>query len=100
MQRRRGAWGIDRCPPLSGFCVEPGMEAIVVSRVESRAAEPAGSARGAPDSPRLRLHLLGPMVITRGGAALALPPSRKVRALIAYLALAPRAIARGALTEL
>jgi len=74
------------------------MEAIVVSRVESLAAAPARSVRRAPDP--LRLRLLGPMAITRGDAALALPPSRKVRALVAYLALAPRAIARGPLTEL
>ncbi len=48
----------------------------------------------------LRLQLLGPMAIHRGTAVLALPPSRKVRGLIAYLALAPHAVARSHLCEL
>ncbi|HSB22860.1 MAG TPA: transcriptional regulator [Burkholderiaceae bacterium] len=40
------------------------------------------------------------MAIRRGGDALALPPSRKVRGLIAYLAMAPHAVARSQLCEL
>ena len=44
--------------------------------------------------------MLGPMTISRQGAALALPASRKLRALIAYLALAPHAPTRGRLCEL
>ena len=48
----------------------------------------------------LRLRLLGPMTVTRGAAELALPQSRKVRALIAYLALAPGAVPRDRLCEL
>ena len=35
------------------------------------------------------LRLLGPLALSRDGVPLALPQSRKVRALIAYLALAP-----------
>jgi DNA-binding SARP family transcriptional activator len=48
----------------------------------------------------LQLRLLGPLTLVRAGAPLALPPSRKVRALIAYLALAPHAVARSHLCEL
>jgi DNA-binding SARP family transcriptional activator len=44
--------------------------------------------------------MLGPLAICRHGVALALPTSRKVRALFAYLALAPRAVARSQLCEL
>src|SRR5436190_6510567 len=48
----------------------------------------------------IRVRLLGPLKVERDGAALKLPASRKVRALLAYLALAPRAVARGHLCEL
>ncbi len=48
----------------------------------------------------LEVRLLGPLAIRRQGALLALPASRKVRALLAYLALAPHAVARGHLCEL
>lgn len=50
--------------------------------------------------PALRVRLLGALSVERSGAALPLPASRKVRALIAYLALAPRPVARGHLCEL
>jgi DNA-binding SARP family transcriptional activator len=50
--------------------------------------------------PSLEVRLLGPLTVRRDGAALALPASRKVRALLAYLALAPHAVARGQLCEL
>jgi DNA-binding SARP family transcriptional activator/TolB-like protein len=48
----------------------------------------------------LALRLLGPLSVTRDGAVADLPPSRKVRALLAYLALATRPIARASLCEL
>lgn len=48
----------------------------------------------------VHVRMLGPMVISRMGAALALPASRKLRALIAYLALAPQAPTREHLCEL
>ena len=48
----------------------------------------------------LELRLLGPLELRRGDTALALPASRKVRALLAYLALAPRPSARSQLCEL
>jgi len=51
------------------------------------------------DAP-LQLCLLGPMAIRRDGVAPELPASRKVRALLAYLALAPRPVTRGHLCEL
>jgi hypothetical protein len=51
-------------------------------------------------SPSTAIDLLGPLRIRRGAAVVALPASRKVRALIAYLALAPRALARSHLCEL
>ena len=51
-------------------------------------------------TPALALRLLGPLTIVRDGRALALPASRKARALIAYLALGPRPLARTQLCEL
>ena len=44
--------------------------------------------------------MLGPMAISRAGRPLTLPASRKVRALLAYLALAPGAVPRSQLCEL
>lgn len=48
----------------------------------------------------LHVQMLGPLLVSRGGAPLRLPASRKVRALLAYLALAPQALGRGHLCEL
>lgn len=47
-----------------------------------------------------RLRLLGPLAATRQGREIAMPPSRKVRALLGYLALAPRPVLRAHLCEL
>jgi len=47
-----------------------------------------------------RLRLLGPIAFTRDESEVALPKSRKVRALLAYLALAPREVTRSHLCEL
>ena len=44
--------------------------------------------------------MLGPLTICRHGVPMALPASRKVRGLLAYLALAPHAVARSQLCEL
>ena len=49
---------------------------------------------------RLRLQLLGPLAVWRDGMPVALPASRKVRALLAYLAVAPRALSRSHLCAL
>jgi DNA-binding SARP family transcriptional activator/tetratricopeptide (TPR) repeat protein len=48
----------------------------------------------------LQIRLLGPLTVARSGAPTALPRSRKLRALLAYLALAPRPCSRSALCEL
>ncbi|MEZ5891036.1 MAG: BTAD domain-containing putative transcriptional regulator [Xanthobacteraceae bacterium] len=48
----------------------------------------------------LRLRLLGPPAVSAGGELRPLPPSRKVRALLAYLAVAPRPASRSQLCEL
>jgi TolB-like protein/DNA-binding SARP family transcriptional activator/Tfp pilus assembly protein PilF len=48
----------------------------------------------------MHVQMLGPLTISRGGVVRTLPPSRKVRALLAYLALAPRPVPRPHLCEL
>jgi len=48
----------------------------------------------------LELRLLGPMKLMRGGVPVLLPPSRKVRALLAYLAVAPGSVPRERLCDL
>lgn len=48
----------------------------------------------------VHVRMLGHMMVSRDGLPLALPSSRKVRALLAYLALAPRAVSRSQLCEL
>jgi TolB-like protein len=55
-----------------------------------RVAAPAG----------LALRLFGPLQVQLAGVAAALPPSRKVRALLAYLALVGRPVTRSHLCEL
>src|SRR5688572_19938660 len=55
---------------------------------------------GSGGEPAIRVRMLGPLEIHRGGRALKLPASRKVRALFAYLALAPVAVSRSQLCEL
>jgi TolB-like protein/DNA-binding SARP family transcriptional activator len=74
---------------LSGAGVDVGVVAGVESRVESGASAPG-----------LRLQLLGPFGLSRAGELLELPPSRKVRGLLAYLALASHDLARSTLSEL
>ena len=53
-----------------------------------------------PQIGSLSITLLGPPAIARNGAAVALPASRKVRALLGYLALAPQPVGRGKLCDL
>ncbi len=53
-----------------------------------------------PDARSLRLRLLGRMSLECNGAAVPLPASRKARALLAWLALAPRAVGRETLCDL
>lgn len=49
---------------------------------------------------RLELRLLGPLAVWRDGQAIELPRSRKARAMLAVLALAPRALSREQLCEM
>jgi DNA-binding SARP family transcriptional activator/TolB-like protein/Flp pilus assembly protein TadD len=74
------------------------MGTSVVAGVET----PVESDRSQPMAGVSAIHvrMLGPMSISRAGAALKLPASRKVRAVIAYLTLAPQAVARSHLCEL
>lgn len=60
------------------------------------------TARAVPalDGGPLEIRMLGPLTVRRQGITLELPQSRKVRALLAYLALTPRAVARSQLCEL
>ncbi|RWE35672.1 MAG: transcriptional regulator [Mesorhizobium sp.] len=51
-------------------------------------------------TPGLSLRLLGQLTITRDGEPVRLPSSRKLRALLAYLALAPHPVSRSRLCEL
>ena len=44
--------------------------------------------------------MFGPLAVIRNGEALSLPPSRKVRALLAYLATSPHPVGRSRLCEL
>jgi DNA-binding SARP family transcriptional activator len=68
--------------------------AVVLPRREHQA-----SAR--LDDPReLGRRRLGPLGVTRNGVAVALPRSRKVRALLAYLALGQRPVSRSRLCRL
>ena len=69
------------------------MGARVEIPVESDGPDHAGM-------PSIRVRLLGPLTISRDGTALTLPASRKVRALIGYLSLAPQAVSRSQLCEL
>jgi DNA-binding SARP family transcriptional activator/Tfp pilus assembly protein PilF len=48
----------------------------------------------------VQVRMLGPMMIFRDGIAVELPASRKVRAVIAYLALSPHPVPRSQLCEL
>ena len=74
------------------------MEANVVGTVEM----PVDSNPLTPKRTQaaLEIRMLGPLRLTRNGAALGLPASRKVRGLLAYLALAPHPVRRSQLCEL
>ncbi len=74
----------------------PRVEAPVVNRVEKSVEMNQPMPAIAP----LALQLLGPLSVRRQGAAVALPPSRKVRALLAYLVMTGRPSARSHLCEL
>src|SRR4026209_1006197 len=78
--------------------IRPGGRRRVVAGVEKpvdsdRSGQTCG---GAP----LRVQLLGPLAICRDGVAVALPASRKVRALSPYRPVARQAVSRRQLCEL
>src|SRR6201988_5150248 len=50
--------------------------------------------------PADRVLLMGPLQVIQNGVALNQPPSRKVRALLGYLAMTPRPVTREKLCEL
>src|SRR5690242_1121539 len=50
--------------------------------------------------PRVRVRLLGPLSVSVDGVERSLPASRKVRALLAFLAVAPTSVTRSRLCEL
>ena len=66
------------------------MESSVVVGVELPVE--SDGLRRSPEKNLLQVRMLGAMTICQDGRALALPASRKVRVLFAYLALAPRAV--------
>ena len=73
----------------------------VETQVDAATSErPAIEQAGPGDVRGVHVQMLGPLAISRDGAPQALPASRKVRALFAYLALAPRAVGRSQLCEL
>jgi DNA-binding SARP family transcriptional activator/TolB-like protein/Flp pilus assembly protein TadD len=74
------------------------VEANVAGGVEMP-VESASPSRARGSLP-VEVRMLGPLSICRDGVALALPASRKVRGLFAYLSLAPHPVARSQLCEL
>ena len=68
--------------------------------IGEKTTEAGARPRPGDEPPALSLRLFGALRVESGGRALALPPSRKVRALLAYLALAPRLVPRTRLCEL
>ncbi len=53
-----------------------------------------------PPADILEAYLLGPLDVRRAGQTVDLPPSRKARALLAYLLMTPHAVPRSSLCEL
>jgi DNA-binding SARP family transcriptional activator len=64
-----------------------------------KVVEFTGSSRFGSE-PSVQIRMLGGLTISRRGESLSLPASRKVRALLAYLTLSPRAAPRSRLCEL
>jgi len=56
--------------------------------------------RQGSDVPELDIRLLGPLTLRRQGVGVSFPASRKVRALLAYLALRPNPVTRSQLCDL
>ena len=60
----------------------------------------SAASEGGNRSTGIAIAVLGPLAVWRDGLAVTLPASRKARALLAYLALAPRPVSRSYLCEL
>src|SRR5215470_5615258 len=65
-----------------------------------KGSNPANELRGPPMGSRLKLAVLGEFRVIRDGQVVALPPSKKTRALLAYLAVVPRPQRRERLCEM
>jgi DNA-binding SARP family transcriptional activator len=76
------------------------VDTSVVTGVEKSVDSKRRVAARSGGEPSIRIRMLGPLEIRRSGRTLKLPASRKVRALFAYLALAPVAVSRSQLCEL
>jgi DNA-binding SARP family transcriptional activator/alpha-beta hydrolase superfamily lysophospholipase len=79
------------------------VSALAVDASVETTVESAGTRRlkaGGGVRPAFRLGVLGPLAVTSGGESLALPKSRKTRALLAYVALASGPVRRDRLCEL
>src|SRR3954447_26944270 len=63
-------------------------------------AKGGGTRRRRPAGGALTVRLLGVPAVLRDGVAAPLPPSRKVRAMLGYLALSPRPVPRSRLCDL
>src|SRR5690606_30535433 len=82
--------------------VPSGCEARAEAGVGAAVEIPVDSQRDrtVPDAGPIRVRLLGRLAVERNGAAVTLPASRKARTLLAWLALAPRAVGRETLCDL
>jgi DNA-binding SARP family transcriptional activator/uncharacterized protein YukE len=87
---------------LAGNTIVPSREAMLEAKASSRWSQgtSVGIKLEASVEPSLQIRLLGSFAIARNGADLKIPTSRKVRALLAYLSLAPHASTRNQLCEL
>src|SRR5215470_17144449 len=65
-----------------------------------KGSNPANELRGPPMGSRLKLAVLGEFKVFRDGEMVSLPPSRKTRALLAYLAVVQRPQRRERLCEM
>ncbi len=73
----------------------------VETHVDAATSERSTNEQASPRDWRgVQVRMLGPLAISRDGVVQPLPASRKVRALFAYLALAPRPVSRSQLCEL
>jgi DNA-binding SARP family transcriptional activator len=71
---------------------------IVGTSVETHVESASGALNGVCTG--LSVRMLGPLSIVQNGSTLELPGSRKVRALLGYLALTPHAVSRSRLCDL